>query len=106
MFERVSLIEGTKTGSFDPDEEAIEAGANEVEKGDDGYQFFGAPDSLDEIRTALQGRGWTVTKAELSYKAKNITELTEEQKNEVVEFLNDLDDDDDVHRVHATIRFD
>jgi YebC/PmpR family DNA-binding regulatory protein len=106
MFARVSLIEGTKAGSFDPDEEAIEAGANEVEKGDDGFQFFGAPDSLDEIRTALQGRGWTVTKAELSYKAKNITELTEAQKNEVVEFLNDLDDDDDVHRVHATIRLD
>ncbi|MBX2996039.1 MAG: YebC/PmpR family DNA-binding transcriptional regulator [Bdellovibrionaceae bacterium] len=106
MFDRVSLIEGTKPGSFDPDEEAIEAGANEVEKGDDGYHFYGAPDSLDEIRTALQGRGWTVSKAELSFKPKNITELSAEQKNEVIEFLNELDDDDDVHRVHATIRID
>jgi len=106
MFERVSLIEGTKPGSFDADEEAIEAGANEVEKSDDGFQFFGAPESLDEIRTALQGRGWTITKAELSYKAKNITELSEAQKTEVVNFLNEIDDHDDVHRVHATIRLD
>jgi YebC/PmpR family DNA-binding regulatory protein len=106
MFERVCLIEGTKSGNFDPEEEAIEAGANEVEKGDEGYQFFGSPDSLDEIKTALQGRGWNISKAELSYKAKNITTLSADQKKEVVEFLNEVDDHDDTHRVHATIVMD
>lgn len=106
MFERVCLIEGNKQGQYDPEEEAIEAGANEVEKGDDGFQFFGQPESMDEIRTALQGRGWNITKAELSYKPKNQTTLTDEQKNEVVEFLNELDDHDDVHRVHATLILD
>ena len=106
MFERVCLLEATKSGSFDAEEEAIEAGANEVEKGDDGYQFFGAPESLDEIRTALQKRGWTVGKAELSYRPKNITALTEEQKKDVVEFLNEMDDHDDTHRIHATLKLD
>jgi YebC/PmpR family DNA-binding regulatory protein len=43
MFTRVCLIEGKKTGAFDPDEEAIEAGANEVFKGDEegSYSFYG-----------------------------------------------------------------
>ena len=104
MFERVCLIEANKAGNFDAEEEAIEAGANEVEKGDEGYQFFGAPESLDEIRTALQKRGWTVAKAELSYRPKNITALTEEQKKDVVEFLNEMDEHDDTHRVHATLK--
>ncbi len=104
MFERVSLIEGSKAGSFDAEEEAIEVGANEVEAGDEGFQFFGDAGSLDQIRQALLSRGWNITKSELSYKAKNITELTEAQLKDVIEFLNELDDHDDTHRVHATIR--
>lgn len=104
MFDRVGLIVGTKAGNFDPDEEAIEAGANEVFKDDEGaYEFFTSPDDLDVVRDALTKRGWKVTTAELSFKSKNITELTAEQKKDVEEFLNYLDDMDDTHRVHATI---
>lgn len=103
MFERVGLIEGTKEGSFDPEEEAIEAGANEVEKTDEGYSFYTSVESLDAVRHALQDRKWQVTTAELSYKAKNTTEISEDQKKEVEEFLVAVDDLDDSHRVHATI---
>lgn len=107
MFERVSLIEATKTGTFDPEEEAIEVNANEVEHGgetEDAFQFFGAPENLDEIRKALTARGWKVTKAEMAYKPKNITDINAEQMKEVIEFLNELDDHDDTHRVYATIK--
>lgn len=103
MFTRVCLLEGTKDGSFDPDEEAIEAGANEVEKTEEGYAFYGDMENLDPIRTALTARGWTINTAELSYKTKNVTELSDEQMKEVAEFLSDLDDHDDTHRVHATV---
>ena len=103
MFDRVSLVEGTKAGNFDPEEEAIEAGANEVEKHEDTYFFYGAPESLDSIRHTLTERGWHITGAELSYKPKNITDLSEDQKKDVLEFLHELDEHDDSHRVHATI---
>lgn len=104
MFDRVGLIEGTKDGKFDPDEEAIEAGANEVYPDDQGaYEFYTNADDLDAVREALTKRGWKITKGELSYKAKNITELSDEQRKDVEEFLNFLDDMDDTHRVHATI---
>lgn len=103
MFERVSYFEAQKQGSFDPEEEAIEVGANEVEKDEDIYAFYGAPDAVDQIRQGLTGRGWKVLKAEQSYKPKNITELTPEQLKDVQDFLGELDDFDDSHRVHATI---
>lgn len=104
MFERVGLIEGTKDGKFDPDEEAIEAGANEVSPDEEGaFEFFTNADDLDAVRDALTKRGWKVTTSELSYKAKNITELNEAQTKEVQEFLSYLEDMDDTHRVHATI---
>jgi len=103
MFDRVGLVEATKSGSFDPEEEAIEVNANEVEKGEDNYLFYCTLESLDEVREALHKRGWNVTQCEPSYKAKNITELSEAQMKDVEEFLNLLDDMDDSHRVYATI---
>lgn len=104
MFNRVSLISGKKAGAGDLEEEAIEAGANEVEKDDEGVvHFYGAPEDLDVIRTALVSRGWEISSAELSYKAKDETKLTEEQLKEVHELLEALEDNDDSHRVHATI---
>lgn len=106
MFDRVSLIEGAPKGGKidDPEAEAIEAGANEVEKaGENSYSFIGAPEDLKTIETTLRSRGWTITTAELSYKAKNRTELNDEQKKEVFAFIQQLDDDDDTHRIHASI---
>jgi YebC/PmpR family DNA-binding regulatory protein len=104
MFDRIALLEATKDNVGDPEEDAIEAGANEVEKiSDTSYRFYGNPEELKTIETALTGRGWKTTTAELSYKAKNKTELNDEQKKEVYEFIAALDDDDDTSRIHATI---
>jgi YebC/PmpR family DNA-binding regulatory protein len=104
MFERVCLVQATKASVKDAEEEAIEAGANEVEKEEnDAYSFYGSPTDLDAIRTALQGRGWTISAAELSYKAKDKTDLSEAQLKDVYELLEALEDNDDSHRVHATV---
>ncbi len=104
MFERVAMIEGHKENVGDPEEDAIEVGANEVLKGaNDNYTFFGAPAYLDQIRTALLGRGWTINLAELSFKAKEPMGLDEPKRKEVIALLEAIDDFDDSHRVHATL---
>ena len=48
--------------------------------------------------------GWKVSASELRYLAKNFVELPAAQKKETIEFLNAMDDHDDVHRVYAAIR--
>jgi YebC/PmpR family DNA-binding regulatory protein len=104
MFDRVCLLEGTKPGVKDPEEEAIEAGASDVQNlGEDKYGFYGAPEDLKTIETALVARGFKVSTAELSYKPKNYTELSDAQKKEVMEFIALLDDNDDTHRIHVTV---
>jgi YebC/PmpR family DNA-binding regulatory protein len=104
MFDRVAFIEATHPNVKDPEEEAIEAGANEVEKGsEDSYRFYAVPEDLKSVETALTTRGWKISTAELSYKPKNHIELTEAQKKEVYEFVQVLDDNDDTSRIHATI---
>ncbi len=104
MFDRVSMIVGSKANVPDRDEEAIEAGANDVvHDGGDEYTFYGNPEDLKAVETALTGRGWKIKSAEMSFKPKNITELSPEQKKEVLEFIGLLDDNDDSHRIYATI---
>jgi YebC/PmpR family DNA-binding regulatory protein len=105
MFDRVAWVEGLKPASAkDVEEEAIEANANEVTSdGDDIFSFYGAPEDLDQIRTSLTDRGWVIKAAELSYKPKNITMLSEEQRKELREFLEELDDADDTYRIHTTM---
>jgi len=104
MFARVGQIEASKTGTFDIDEEAIEAGADDVQKNDDGsFEFTTALENLENVRSALASRGWHITSASPGYKATNITELTDEQRKEVEEFLVAVDDLDDTSKVFATI---
>lgn len=104
MFKSVGAVEASKSGDFDIDEEAIEAGADDVSKNDDGsYEFLTAFENLDALQKALTARGWKVTSAAQSYKANNITELSAEQLKDVEEFLNAVDDLDDTHKVYATI---
>ncbi len=106
MFQRVGLLEGKKTGQFDPEEEAIEVGAEEVFKNEDGsFMFITHLESLESVREGLTKRGWSITKGEPSYKPNQITELSEEQLKDVSEFLSELDEHDDTHRVHATLPF-
>lgn len=105
MFDRVALVEGTCTKSgFDADEEAIEVGANDVVKNADGScSFYGAPEELDQLQKALVSRGWAIKTCELSYKSKNKTALNEEQKKEVYELLDILDDNEDTSKIHTTL---
>jgi len=104
MFERVALIEAKKAKVGDPEEDAIEAGANEVVKEDEGlYAFYASPSDLDSVSKALQGRGFEIVKAELSYKAKDPAKISDDQKKEVFELLEALEDNDDSHRVHASL---
>lgn len=105
MFDRVSMIQGKKEQVGDLEEEAIEAGANEVEKEEEEnlVSFYGAPEDLDAIRSVLTERGWEITAAELSYKPKDSPKLSEEQKVEVYDLLEALEENDDSHRIHASI---
>ena len=104
MFARVGAVEASKTGKFDIDEEAIEAGADDVSDNEDGsFEFFTGVTNLDVLTKSLVARGWSVTSSAFSYRPTNITEITSAQRKEVEEFLTALDDLDDTHKVFATI---
>lgn len=111
MFDRLGVVEATHPdGSLDIEGVAIEAGAQNVEKleeippGQSGARFLCDPKDLDTVSKFVAANGWVISQSELSFIAKSFVELGEAERKEVIEFLGELDDHDDVHRVYAGLK--
>lgn len=116
LFDPVGLVEAYKAGDgIDPEEAAIEAGANEVEplaheQNDDvpadatGARFITDRTAIHAAAEWLSKNGWTVITSEPGFLPKNLVSLTEEQQMEVGDFLHAIDEHDDVHRIWAAIK--
>ena len=116
LFDHVGLVEAHHPDAgADIEAAAIEAGANEVEplthgqnddipEGVGGARFITDRATVHAVSQWLSKNGWTVITAEMGYVPKNFPELTPEQRAEVGEFLQHLDDHDDVHRVWAALK--
>ena len=103
-FARLGAVEASPpAGGADPDEAAIESGAQDLEPGDDGATvFYTEPADLDVVTKALAERGWSVSSARLIWKAKNPVSVDDDAKRaEVESFLETLDSDDDVQRLYV-----
>lgn len=116
LFDHVGLVEAHHAADgVDPEEAAIEAGAQNFvplshSENDDipedrlGIRFITERPDLHAVSKWLAAHGWTIVTAEFGYLPKNLPTLTEQQRAEVGEFLQALDDHDDVHRVWAAIQ--
>jgi YebC/PmpR family DNA-binding regulatory protein len=115
LFDHVGLVEAYTEKAVDLEEAAIEAGANEVEslnhdQNDDipadktGARFITDRTATAAVSTWLKENGWKVVTSELGYVAKNYPDLTDEHRAEAGEFLQALEEHDDVHRVWTAIK--
>jgi len=116
LFDATGIVEAHHPDpQTDREAAAIEAGANEVEplsqdQNDDipagaaGARFFTDRTAVHAVSRWLTDHGWTVVTSEIGYLAKTFPDLTEAQKIEVGEFLQALEDHDDVHRVWAALK--
>lgn len=103
-FTHAGAIEATPPGSGDdPEEAAIECGAQDVSAGEDKGEsrFITEPSDLDAVAKALSARGWNVTVAQLEWIPKNPVNLEGAAREEVETFLAALDDDDDVQKLYV-----
>ena len=116
LFDHVGLVEAHYSDpAADIEAAAIEAGAQNVEavshgetedipEGTAGARFITERTDLHSVSQWLAANGWTVVTSELGYIAKSFPELTEEDRSQVGEFLQTLEDHDDVHRVWAAVK--
>ncbi len=102
-FDYLGMIEATPAAAgADPEAAAIEAGASDLEPGEDGATvFYTAPSDLDAVSRALPAHGFTVQSAQLGYRPKNPVTLDDTARAEVEAFLKAIDADDDVQNIYA-----
>jgi YebC/PmpR family DNA-binding regulatory protein len=106
-FDHLGMIEAAPASAdADPDTAAIEAGAQDLEAGEEEGTtlFLTAPADLDLVSKALPEQGFNVLSAKLGYKPKNPVDpatLSAEQLEEVETFLAAIDANDDVQNVYA-----
>lgn len=105
LFDHVGLVVASHPdGSQDAEEAAIEAGAQDVKKGDGEYEFICSKPDLISVTKTLQERGWQVTSSEFVYLVKDPVDISTEARPEVEAFLNELDDNDDVQRIFTALK--
>ena len=116
LFDNVGIVEAHHPDAeIDIETAAIEAGANDFSalthaENDDipeevaGARFIAERASTSTVSKWLADNGWTVVTSELGYIAKQCPSLSDEHRAEVGEFLQALEDHDDVHRVWAALK--
>ena len=106
-FDHVGIIEAeAATAGADAEMAAIEAGAQDLEPGDEEGTTVFLTDyaDLDLVSRALPAQGFTVLSAKLGYKPKNPiapSSLSAEALEEVEAFLAAIDGNDDVQTVYV-----
>jgi YebC/PmpR family DNA-binding regulatory protein len=116
LFDHLGIVEAhTADTTADRESAAIEAGANDFEaltseqnddipEGHVGARFLTERTAVHAVATWLKQHGWNVITAELGYVAKMYPTLDDTQRAEVGEFLQALEDNDDVQRVWAAVK--
>jgi YebC/PmpR family DNA-binding regulatory protein len=104
QFERRGVVLVSAEGA-DEDElmtAAAEAGADDVELDGSSYVVTGVPESLTQVREALQAAGFTVESVELAMVPKTTVAVSDESTaRRIVSLVEGLEDTEDVQDVYA-----
>jgi YebC/PmpR family DNA-binding regulatory protein len=105
QFERIGQIRyGAEAGDADTVLlAAIEAGAEDCASGEDGHEITCAPEELNTVREALEGRLGPPEEASLTWRPQATVPVDAELAPTLLKLLDALDDSDDVQRVVANL---
>ena len=100
-FERLGLIEYPAAAGDEEKvlEAAIEAGADDVESGEDGHSIWTGMESLHEVAGALEKVLGEAESVKLAWKPNLSVEVDEGTAQTLFKLIDALDDDDDVQTV-------
>ena len=103
MFDRVGTLgyDLASAGADEMFEAAVEAGASNVESGEEGHEVICDPDDFSEVRDALSARFGDPREAYLGWRPQTTVPVGEEEAAALLKMLEALDDIDDVQRVAA-----
>ena len=109
MFDRKGVIIIENDGEIDEEEltmDALEAGADDLDAGEDCFEIYTAQEAFSAVRDALEEK-YTLASAEISMVPQTTTELTDETHITMMnKMLDQLEDNDDVQQVWTSLETD
>ncbi len=103
LFDRKGFI-SIETSEIEEDtllDLVLEAGGEDLRVEDDVYEIYTEPETFDDVRSALEEKGLTLGVAEVTMLPQTTVELEGKQAEQVLRFLDALDDHDDVVKAYA-----
>lgn len=89
--------------SEDLELELIESGAEDIKKEDEGISIVTSVDDLQGMKTFLEKKEIKAETADIEYIAKDEAGLTDEEKDKVNNFIEELDDNEDVSDYYTNV---
>jgi YebC/PmpR family DNA-binding regulatory protein len=106
MFERLGVIT-TQPSTFSEDklmEQLLEYDIKDINRQEDtSYTITSDPRALEEVKQALIQLGFKIQESELEWVPKNTLALTEESEEKAVDFLQAIEELEDVQNVYANL---
>jgi len=81
---------------------AIDAGAEDIVRGDDSVEVYTSPTELHAVKKGLEEASFEVDSSEITYEPENTVDIADEDKaRKVLKFMEALEEDDDVSNVFS-----
>ncbi len=106
QFARKGVIVIERAPSVNPDEVfevALEAGADDIDVGDEAIEITTSVESFRDVREALMKKGWELASAELAMVPTSTTTLDKDKAAQVLSLIEALEEMDDVQQVYHNL---
>jgi YebC/PmpR family DNA-binding regulatory protein len=107
QFQRKGVIVVERKAGLDADavfEAALEAGADDIDIGDEAIEITTSVESFRAVRDALMQKGYELTSAEIALVPTTYTQLDREKAEQVLNVIDALEEIDDVQQVYHNLQ--
>ena len=108
QFDEVGQIKVKKELISDEDifSHSIEAGAEDCISGDQYHEIFCKKENFNDVRTSIESKIKDLSFAGIIWKAKNLVPINKEIFEKIIDFIDLLEDDEDVQNVYTNFDVD
>lgn len=86
--------------------QSIEAGAEDCVSGDQYHEIFCKKENFNDVRTSIESKIKDLSFAGIIWKAKNLVAINKETFEKIIDFIDLLEDDEDVQNVYTNFDVD
>lgn len=107
MFERKGVVNVEKDSIKEDDlmEVILDAGADDLKPEGDYYEVIAAVENFEKVRKAIEDKSYRIESASLQYIAKDLITVDSKNTDEVIRFIEAVEENDDVQNVYTNADF-